>query len=229
MTASYFSRSVLGLLCCFLLAGTVSLAADLDQVLREIDRVGDSLKSMTATIEQKKWTDILDEYDSGERGTFSFLREGDDVLLRKEISSPSSNVLVIRDGKVVFYQPMIKQAQEYSLGKSGDKAEFLLLGFGSDREALSKTYEIEYLGEEQLEGRTTHKLLMKPRSGQVAAFFVEIMLWIDDERWIPIQQRLTEPTQDHLLIRFSDLRLNPGLKKSDFDLKLPKGVRVIRN
>ena len=37
-------------------------------------------------------------------------------------------------------------------------------------------------------------------------------------RWVPIQQKLVEPTQDHLLIRFQDLELNPKLSKGDFNV-----------
>jgi outer membrane lipoprotein-sorting protein len=204
-------------------------APTLDQILTKMDKVGQNLKSLQAEIVQKKWTDILGEYDEGEKGEFLFLKEGDGIYLRKEISEPTASVLVIKDGNVTFYQPAIKQAQEYKLGNHKDKAEFMLLGFGTNKEALRRTYDISYLGEDQIDGKTTYQLELKPKSDQVAAFFVRIILWVDAERGIPIQQQLVEPTQDHLLIRFSDIRLNPKLSKSDFDVKLPRDVRVIRN
>ncbi len=201
----------------------------LDRVLSQIDKVGSSLTSMEAKIVQKKWTDILEEYDSGEKGKFSFLREKGKVHLRKDIVHPTNNHLVISDGTVTFYQPMIKQAQRYQLGRHGDKAEFLLLGFGSNKEALNEAYNIELIGEESVEGRKTYHIELKPKSEQVSAFFVSIHLWIDAELWVPIQQRLVEPTQDHLLIRFEEIKLNPKINKSAFNLKIPRDVEVIRN
>lgn len=204
-------------------------APSLEQILARMDEAGQRLKGMTATLEQKKWTEILGEYDAGERGTFSFLREGDKVMLRKDIQSPTVNSLVIRDGLVTFYQPSLKQAQEYRLGQHGDKAEFLLLGFGSNREALKEAYAIAYLGEEKLGDLVTHKLELKPKSEKVAAFFTRILLWVDPARWIPVRQLLEEPTGDHLRIDFSEIQINPKLSRSNFDIKLPREVRVIRN
>lgn len=208
-------------------SAVAAAAVTLDSILTKMDRVGQNLKSMKADIVQKKWTDILSEYDEGEKGQFLFLKEGNSVYLRKEIKEPTASVLVIKDGKVTFYQPSIKQAQEYELGSHKDKAEFMLLGFGADKEALRKTYDIHYLGEEKLDGEATYKLELKPKSDQVAAFFVRIVLWVDPDRGIPLQQQLVEPTQDHLLIRFSDIQLNPKISKSAFDVKLPKDVRII--
>lgn len=201
----------------------------LDQILENMEKAGAQLHSMRAGIQQKKWTDILAEYDNGESGRFLFLEDKNGVYLRKDIEDPTTNFLVIKEGTVLFYQPSIKQAQEYQMGRHKDKAEFLLLGFGSDKAALAEAYEISLVGEEEVEGRKAFQLELKPRSDQVAAFFNRIQLWIDSDWWIPIQQKLIEPTQDHLLIRFHDLELNPKLSKNDFEVKLPKDVRVIRN
>ena len=148
--------------------------ATLDDVLSRMDAVGAKLKSMSAQIHQKKWTAILEEFDNGESGRFTFLKTGQGVFLRKDIDNPTSSTLVIKEGKVIFFQPSIKQAQIYNLGGHGDKAEFLLLGFGSDKQALSDTYEIRLLGQEKVRDRNTYRLELKPKSENVAAFFVRI-------------------------------------------------------
>lgn len=201
----------------------------LEQVLSHMDEKGDQLRSMSADIVQRKWTDILQEFDQGERGRFYFLRTDDATFLRKDIEEPSKNVLTIAGGEVLFYQPSLKQAQRYQLGTHKDKAEFLLLGFGSDPEALKEAYEIQLLGQERVDERTTYRLELKPRSKETAAFFVSIELWVDSELWVPVQQKLVEPTRDYLLIQFSDIELNAGLSQSRFDVKLPSDVKVIKN
>lgn len=199
----------------------------LEEVLSNMDKRGQSLSSMSSTIVQKKWTDILEEFDEGERGRFYFLLENQKVFLRKEITEPQQSTLVIRDGKLVFYQPKIKQAQRYDLGNKTDKAEFLLLGFTSNKEAMKKTYSIKRLGQDRLGDRDTHVLELTPKSKTVSAHFSQIVLWVDSQLWVPIQQKLVEPTRDYLLIHFDEIKLNDGIKKSHFDLKLPKNVRVI--
>jgi len=182
---------------------------------------------MSCQIAQKKWTDILEEFDKGETGRFYFLKKNGKVYLRKDIVQPQENSLVISDGKVVFYQPRIKQAQQYNLGQNKDKAEFLLLGFGSNKQALKETYAIRLLGKESVRGRECHVLELTPKSEKVSAFFPQIVLWVDDQMSVPIRQKLMEPTRDYLLIDFDGIQLNAPIADSLFHVKLPKDVKVV--
>lgn len=213
-----------------LMSPTVRLSAQtssLEEVLAKMDQQGAGLRSMSARITQKKWTHILEEFDKGESGYFYFLRERDQVFLRKDVLKPQENTLIIRQGTVWFYQPRIKQAQRYNLGRNRDKAEFLLLGFGSHQEALKETYKIQLLKQESIDGRQTYVLELTPRSDQVSAYFSKIVLWVDAALWVPIQQKLVEPNHDYLLIRFDDIKLNDRISRSRFDVKLPREVKVI--
>jgi len=227
----YFFRAVLSIVVATTaFSGTWLSGAELelDQVLDRMDKAGQALNSMKADITQKKWTDILGEFDSGETGELMFLRSGEDLFFRKDITEPTNNSLVIKGGEVVFYQPGIKQAQQYQLGENKDKAEYLLLGFGTDKEAIKEVYDLELLGTESLDGRETYLIQMDPKSEKVSAFFVRIVLWVDTGMWVPIQQKLVEPTQDYLLITFDNIRLNAKVRKSEFELKLPGDVKVIK-
>ncbi len=203
-------------------------APGLESVLENMDRRGGDLRSMSATIVQKKWTDILEEFDQEERGEFHFLREKEAIRLRRDITVPGRSTLLINDGKGIFYQPLLKQANRYDLGARKDRAEFLLLGFVSKKDALREAYSIRWLGPEMVGDRQTYVLELTPRSSKVSAFFSRIVLWVDGRLWVPIQQKLVEPTRDYLLIRFEDVRLNLNLPASRFDLELPPDVNVIQ-
>lgn len=209
------------------LEGAVPKSLTLEQVLAKMDQRGATLRSMHSSISQRRWTDILEEFDQGESGRFYFLKEKGKVYLRKDVPKPQENTLIIRDGKVLYYQPNIKQLQRYDLGQRRNRAEFLLLGFGSKKEALKETYDIRLIKEEALRGRETYQLELTPKSDKLSAYFSKIVLWIDATLWVPIQQKLVEPTEDYLLIRFDNINLNPKIPKSQFDLKLPKGVKVV--
>ncbi len=66
-----FYRIILSLLIVLFIFSAGPLNAgdlDLDAVLDRIDKAGKSLNSMKADITQKKWTDILSEFDLGETG-----------------------------------------------------------------------------------------------------------------------------------------------------------------
>ena len=83
------------------------------------------------------------------------------------------------------------------------------------------------LGAEKIEETPTYVLEMVPKSERVQAYFGKIVLWIDGRRWIPIQQKLVEPSDDYLLVRFREIKMNPALTAADFKLKLPKGTRLV--
>lgn len=206
----------------------VPAAPGLESVLENLGRRGGNLRSMSARIIQQKWTDILEEFDEEERGEFHFLRENEAIRLRRDITEPGVSTLLINDGKGIFYQPLLKQANRYDLGARKDRAEFLLLGFTSGKEALREAYAIRWLGPEMIGGRQTYALELTPRSDKVSAFFSRIVLWVDGRLWVPIQQKLVEPTRDYLLIRFEDVRLNLDLPASRFELELPSDVNVIQ-
>ena len=109
----------------------------------------------------------------------------------------------------------------------GDRAEFLLLGFSSNKEAMRETYDMRLGEKEMIGGRETYLLELTPKSEKVSAYFSQIVLWIDVELWVPIQQKLVEPTRDYLLIRFDDIDLNPKITKSRFELKIGDDVQIV--
>ena len=208
----------------------VNLAAqdeNLDKILAQMESKGGRVKSMTASLNQQKWTAILEEFDQGESGRFLFLKAKGKVFLRREISKPQPSSLVISDGQAIFYQPILKQAHHHRIGNCRDKTEFMILGFGSDRESLERAYEISLLGEEKLDEVKTYQLVLLPRSEKAQAYFTRIILWIDSKRWIPVQQKLVEPTDDYILVRFHDIVLNPTLSPRDFKIKFPKDTQIV--
>lgn len=229
--------SVLAMVRAFSLMATLSLCSStslvgqpdlsLDSVLSRIEKTGEAIQSMSARIGQKKWTDVLEEFDQEESGRFYFLREQGEVYIRRDITKPQEHSLVIRRGILLFYQPRIKQVLRYHLGKNRDKAEFLLVGFGTDKAALKETYAVRLLGQESIEEDHTYVLELTPKSEQVSAFFSKILLWIDTDLWVPVQQKLVEPTRDYLLIRFTDIQLNDKIPHSRFEFILPGDVKVV--
>ena len=61
--------------------GNAPESLNLEQILTKIDQRGQTLHSMSSVIIQKRRTEILQEFDEGEKGKFYFLRERGDVYL----------------------------------------------------------------------------------------------------------------------------------------------------
>jgi len=204
-------------------------ASDLDTVLRQMEAVGKSFRSFSASFSQKKYTAVLREFDTPESGEFHYARARDgSALLRQEVTRPALRILTIRGGSAVIYQPALKQAQVANLGKNKDKAEYLALGLGQSPGKLRESFDLELLGKENLGSAPCWMLLLKPRSREAAAFFSSITLWIREATGVPIQQKLQEPNGDYLLVSFTSEKLNRPIPDSRFEQKLPAGVEVLR-
>ena len=143
------------------------------------------------------------------------------------IEKPARQELLINDDLVHMYFPRINQVQVVNLGENQNKAEFLAIGFGQSSVDLLKYYEVRLVGEQFINGIATSVLDLKPRSTDFSAIFSNIRLWIDQNRWIPLQTKLTEAGGDYLDVRFSNIKINGRLSDSVFELKLPKDVQRI--
>ncbi len=193
--------------------------ADAATVLRSLEEAGRTLQTMQASFVESKMLVLLDEKTES-RGSVVLQVPG---RLRWNYDAPSPGTMIVKDGKYVRYFPSSKQAFR---GVAKGEAD-LLVGFGPGAAGLGRKYEVTLVGEETVGGRAAHVLDLKPRSGQ-GGLFAGIRLWVDGERSVPVQTRLTEPTGDYTTIRFENTRLNEKLPAGAFDVKLPGDVIEVK-
>ncbi len=201
--------------------------AALDQVLKQMEAVGRTFRSFEAQISKTHYTSVLKEFDTPETGKFYYERAKDgSALLRQEITSPGPQILTIKGGVATLYQPVLRQAQIYNLGKNKDKAEYLALGLGQAPAKLRETFDISGQGFETVAGNPCFILVLKPKNPKAAALFSSITLWIKKSSGVPIQQKLLEPSGDYTLVKFTNEKLNSPIPAPMFEQKLPSGVEI---
>ncbi len=202
--------------------------AELDTVLQKMEENGARIKSFSAQLSQKKYINVLQEFDTEEKGMFYYARGGDaSAMIRKEIQSPNHTIAIINKDQGLLYHPKIKQAQKLALGQHKDKAEFMAIGIGQSRQKLRDNFFIKFLKHEELDGTRTSVIEMRPKSEKTAAFLTVIILWMDEQSWLPIQSKLQELNEDYLLTRFTNMKINAPLPDSTFSLRLPADVEVV--
>jgi outer membrane lipoprotein carrier protein len=137
-------------------------------------------------------------------------------------------VLLVKDDLVRVYNPTARQVHEFrrgQKGKEGSGGAELLIGFGSDNEAIARNYDVSLVEETD----TTATLALVPKPTSSASLFTKIELTLDKKTWTPVRSLFHSPNRNQADIRFENLSLNPGLPASTFELKLPAGVEIIRN
>ena len=105
--------------------------------------------------------------------------------------------------------------------------QFLLMGFGTTAAELRKSYDIKPGSVETVAGVQATRIELIPRTPEMQKLVTKIELWFPEGQANPIQEKLSEPSKNYELVNYSDIKLNPELPESQFQLTLPSGVKKI--
>ncbi len=202
-------------------------AATMDEVLDRMDHASAQFRGVKGNIRQLSHTDIVNE-DDVETGTILLKRpKPHDIRMLIDLTKPDAKTVALQDKSLSIYLPKIATVQNYDLGKNkGLLEQFLLLGFGASRAELAASYDLQWLGEDTLNGEKTGHLQLTPKSKEVAQRVRKIELWLKEDTGYPAQHKLYLPGNDYWLVTFSNLTINPDLPDAALKLKLPKGVKT---
>jgi outer membrane lipoprotein-sorting protein len=146
-----------------------------------------------------------------------------------EITNPEAPKSVLfTDSKVEVYQPKIDQVTRYNTGKDRATVEgFLVLGFGGSGKDMLKSFDVKYIGPENVAGVDTAKLELVPKSVKGRNMFDHIWLWVDASKGVSVQQQLFEPSGDYRLAKYSDIQLNQKIPDAVFKLKTTGKTKIV--
>jgi outer membrane lipoprotein-sorting protein len=192
--------------------------AALDKVLAQMDTTAANFRTTEASFVWDQYEKVVNETDT-QKGKIYFRRASKETQMAADITEPDKKYVLFTGGKIEVYQPRIDQVTVYNAGKNREAFEsFLVLGFGAGGHDMLKSFEVKYLGAENIDGTETAKLNLVPKSPKIRNNFDHIVLWIDPARGISVQQRLFEPSGDYRLAKYSDIKLNQKISDSVFKL-----------
>ena len=191
---------------------------NLQKVLSQMDATAAQFRTAQANFEWEQFFKVVSEKDV-QKGTVYYRRSGKEIQMLAEITDPPKEVL-FSNGKVQVYEPKLKRVTSYEAGKNREAVEsFLVLGFGGSGHDMVKSFDVKYLGSEDVGGVNAAKLELVPKSDRVRGVFAKIWLWIDPARGISVQQQFFEPSGDYRLAKYSDIKVNQKIPDSVFKLK----------
>lgn len=203
------------------------LPPDLAEILSRMNDTAKHLKTVSANLEYTKVTVLVND-KSTELGQLFFHKSKNPQILLN-FHKPDSKIILFKKDKAEIYLPRINQIQEYDLGQHrGLVQQFLLLGFGTETDHLKKSYNLKFVGEEELDGDTTAILELTPRKETIAAQLIKIQLWISEESWLPVQQKFFEPGGDYLVTRYTGVKVNRQIPSSTFRIPAAKDAKRVK-
>ena len=185
-----------------------------------MDEASDRSESLSADFEQSNRDHIQEEEETSTWKLF-FQVPG---RIRWEYAFPVRKVLLVKDDKILLYNAVAHQVQEFERGQMPGAGVDLLIGFGSSNAEIGKHYDVSLL-EERSED-VVLELIPKPDSS--ASVFAAIELTLGKADWTPVRTVFHEWNKDTTTLAFAVVKLNEPLPPNVFELDLPPGVEIIR-
>jgi len=202
---------------------------DLAAVYARMDQAAPKFKGMRADMKRVSHTALLN-IDEINTGTILVkVPKPHDYHILIDFLEPDKKTVAIAGTKAEMFLPKANEIQEYNFGK-GHRAEieqFLKLGFGSTSAELRDAYTVTYGGPETVAGQKAVRIVLVPKSKDLAATFPKFELWISAEpatSGLSIQQKMYEAGGNYTVATYSKVKLDPNIPDSALKLNPPKGV-----
>jgi outer membrane lipoprotein-sorting protein len=213
-------------LAAFLLIAAVD-AEPLDAILARMDRAAKDFKSVSAKVTKDEWVAVIEDANT-QSGEMFIKRTKKGVTALMKFGEPDPKFYHIEGSKLQEYLPKANTLHLYDAGKATQTVnQLVLLGFGTPGSDLVKQYTIRLIGPEKVGSINTTHLELMPRSTELQKYMAKLDLWIPEGESNPLQEKVTSPSKNYSFYHFSDVKVNPSLPDSAFELKVPPGVKVI--
>jgi outer membrane lipoprotein-sorting protein len=200
---------------------------DLQDLVARMDGAAAKFQAMTAKVHYATYVKVIED-TSEETGTVMMKKKGPgEIAGRIEFITPDKRSVLFEKRQAQVFYPKINTVQIYDLGKHGEQLDrFLMIGFGTSGTELARDYDMKVLGSETVEGKSTTRLELVPKTDTIKNVVSKLDLWIpnapDDP--YPTQEKIYQQSGDYRLVNYSDLKINPAISASALELKLPATV-----
>ena len=220
------SKACLCLAAAAILSPAARAADDLAAVYARMDQAAPKFKGMRADMKKVSHTAVLNEDNTDTGKIVVKVPKPRDFRMRANFEQPDKKVVWVSGTTAEMYLPKANEVQVYNFGK-GHKAEveqFLRLGFGSSSKELREAYTVTYGGPETVAGEKTTRIVLVPKSAEVANMFPKFELWISDATGISVQQKMHEKGGNYTLATYPNMKLDANIPDSEVKFTPPKGA-----
>jgi len=184
-----------------------------DEVVQRIRESREKTKDFSADLLQEKKISLLKEKVIS-KGKIRF-KKPDKISI--EFFHPETSQMVY-DGKTfLLYFKEEKMAERYQVQGNPVVEKYMLFSKDPFQEKLAQWRIVE-------DRETVFALEILPKVKD--PLFVKTRMWISKKDWTMMAMEMVEKNGDTTTLRYSNMRVNMGLADSDFEIRLPKDVKV---
>jgi len=204
-----------------LLTATAAGAATLESALAKMNANSKTFAGMTASLKRTQHTAIIND-DAHEAGRIAMKRSKGKVAMAIDFTEPEPKGFSYRDKRAEVYLPKINTLQIYDTGKYDTAlTQGLLIGFGTSSKEMASNYDVKWMGDEKLGAH----LELTPKLAATKEHIKKIEMWLDAGDGYPRQVKIHQPSNDYMLIQYSDLQMSATLTDEQVRVKAPKNAK----
>jgi outer membrane lipoprotein-sorting protein len=215
------------IVCIALLTAALGQAETMADALARMDASAQQFKALSAHMKRMQYTAVLDE-SSNMEGSVRLKRVKGSTIGVIEFTKPDPRTVYVNGKTVQVFYPKANTVEVYDASKyTSNIDQLLLLGFGTTSTELKKSYDFKDGGSEKVDGVNTTRIELTPRGAELKKLITKIDMWIPEGQANPVRQKVMQPSKNYELVDYSDVKVNPTLADSEFELKLPAGVKKL--
>lgn len=196
-------------------------AATLESSLARMDANAKTFVGMTASLKRTQHTAIIND-DAREAGKIAMKSSKGKVAMAINFTEPETKSFSYRDKRAEVYLPKINTLQIYDTGKfDAALTQGLLIGFGTSGKEIASNYDIKWMGDEKLGAH----LELTPKLASTKEHIKKIEMWLDASDGYPRQVKIHQPSNDYMLIEYSDLKMSSTLTDEQVRVNAPKNAK----
>ena len=191
--------------------------------LKEMDK---ALKGVTGLTAQVHWDELVCSQKMVGAGNFYVNLDGQ---VRADVGSSTPRTIIVMPPFFYIYKPLEELAERYYLPSRPDLiGQYALLGFSPAGSDLKKDYKVTLLRSEELDGHQTVVFNLVPKSKESAATIAAIVLWVDQETWMPFQQIIRHASSGlQGTLRYSDIAPANDMSDDVFKKAWPAETKIV--
>ena len=188
------------------------LLQDPSEALKALAERMKDAKTMTCKVRQVRKTALV-ERPLVSSGTMAYRREPGRLVFR--LTEPRTSEIHMDRATYQVYRPDEKRLERIEFEDDALTGQLLRL-FDPQPDALGKSFKISRAGDD---------VLLEPLDEKVKQRLASLALTVKDGELRRL--RYTQADGDEVTLEMSDVRLNPDLPASSFELRVPEGTRIL--
>lgn len=208
-------------------ASAAEKADALDAAFKRLEAANKKLKDMTAKVHYTRAIPLLEEKQES-KGTLRYLKPD---YMHLKLGKPRNEEVVMHENIWVIINHKDKQIERYEVAddqRKNQEAAFLRFGYGGNIDELKKGYDIKLLSEKKKDDVTLWTIRFDPKPQKTPSRFSRVDIVVSSKIDLPVTIKLYESDGEIVhTFDLSDIKLNTGLKKTDFKVEIPRGYAIM--